>query len=144
MGEDIITAGITVADITTIMVTDTDLDTIITMGTDIIMDVDTEPSPDVTGIIETEMNITGTEATEILTTIGIIDPITTDQTTIGITDPTTIDQTITGTIDPTTTDRTITGVVDHTIDPIMVERPDQRSEPDANKPFFFLAYSVRG
>ena len=127
MAEDTITVVITVADIITIMGTDTDMATTTIMATDIIMDVDIEPSPDVTGIIETETTTTDTEATGLLTIIGTIDPITTDQTTTEITDPTTIDQ-------------TITGVVDHIIDPIMVERPDQRSEPDDNKPFFFLAY----
>lgn len=142
MVEDTITADITVVDIITIMDIDTDTVTIIIMVTDTIMDVDTEHSPDVTGIIEAEMNITGTEAIGLLTTTGIIDQITTDQTITETTDPIITDQTITGT--GHTIEQIITGIVDHTVEQITAEHPDRRSEPDDNKPFFFLAYSVRG
>ena len=69
---DIIGAGIT-----TTMVTDTDLDTIITMGTDILMDVVTEHSPDVMGIIRTRAST--------ITVIDIIRPITDTIKTLDIT-----------------------------------------------------------
>jgi len=68
---DIIGAGIT-----TTMVTDTDLDTIITMGTDILMDVVTEHSPDVMGIIRTRAST--------ITVIDIIRLITDTIRTVSI------------------------------------------------------------